>query len=91
MIEEIRENLVNLFGYSSISVGVITEAGKSAGFFGDVTVIQAISAIGVISLVLDRTVNSLSNDYDSAVTKGLVIFAWSCVWLMLAMTMIRLI
>ena len=87
----IRENLVNWFGYTSISAGVITEVGKSAGVFNDVTVIQAVSAIGVISLVLDRTVNSLNNDYKTKIGRGLVVTAWSLVWFALSITLMRLV
>ena len=78
-IEMIKEKGAEVVGKVGIATGVTSEAAKAAGFMDNVTPIQVISAAGVVTLMLERSLKIYWKSKEKGNTKMVVIgiaFFW---------------
>lgn len=78
----LKEKAVEAYGKASLVVAPASEVGKQTGMFDNVTLIQIISAIGVVSLILDRTINSINSVSDKPMKNKIFTYSlWGALWL----------
>lgn len=78
MLTEIKERLPDIIGKSAIAAGLASETGKQLGYFDNVSLIQIISAFGIIMLGVERTIKM----YWESKEKGNTVFVVSILTLM---------
>lgn len=78
-IEILKEKGIEAVGKVGIATGVVSEAGKTMGILENVTPIQVISAAGVITLILERSIKLYWESKEKGNTK-IVLFGIAFFW-----------
>ncbi len=84
LMELAREKGADYLGKTGIVVGASSEVLHQTGMLEQVTIIQIISAFGVLSLIVERMCKGLMASHDKG--RGHFIFSavvWSVVWISL--------